>query len=293
MSISLVSISNINHVLTEFSINKSCDTKKYDEVLVFSDIPLLNIKHNHTFLDISKTIVPYNLETKQIVPLTLDIYNDFLFKGLVNYIKTDHAISIHYDGFGVNIDEWSDEFLEYDYIGSPTHKKWYPLANSLKDHGVYDKLPNEWYTGGGGFSLRSKKLLQALQDPALSVFISEKNYQRCEDWNIAVKYKEYLINEHKIKFAPLEIALKFSTELLTGLNFSFGFHGWDNTPLFLSKQEVMFFISNLNKDSLSRQSLPLLRFIANCYVYGYHEAIDYVQYLVQEREKSNANTYSR
>lgn len=294
MSISLLSCSNINHVLTEFSINKSCDVKKFDEVMVFSDLPLPGLRHKHTLYNIDQTICPINTDTGQPVPLSLDTYNDFLFKHLVNWVNTDHVLSIHYDGFGVNIDEWTDKFLEYDYIGSPTHKKWYPLAATLREHGVYDLLPNEWYTGGGGFSLRSKKLLQALQDPALSVFISDKNYQRCEDWNVAVKYKQYLIDEHKIKFAPLDISMKFSTELLSNLNFSFGFHGWDNIPLFLSEEETMFFISNLNKDSLERGHLFTRRFMSHCHMVAYNRAMELINHIINENEKSNQKpTYRR
>lgn len=293
MSISLVSISNINHKLVEFSINKSCDTKFYDEVLVFSDKPLIGLKHKHKYLNIDKTIRPFDPTTGRPAPFNYDVYNDFLFKHLGDHIKTEHVINIHYDGFGVNADEWTDEFLEYDYIGSPTHKKWYPLANSLRAHDLYDGLPNEWYTGGGGFSLRSKKLLDALRDPALNCFLSDKNYQRCEDWCISSKHKEYLINEHKIKFAPLEIAMKFSTELLTGLNFSFGFHGWDNIPLFMSEEETMFFISNLKRDSLLRGSLMTRRFVANCHVYGYDRAIGLLNHIMNEKEKSKKVEYSR
>jgi hypothetical protein len=294
MSISLLSCSNINHELTEFSINKSCDIKKFDEILVFSDKPLPGVKYKHIYHDIAKTIMPYDKTTNEPMPLTLDTYNDFLFKILVNYVNTEHVLSIHYDGFGVNEDEWSDEFLEYDYIGSPTHRKWYPLARSLEDHGYYDQLPNAWYTGGGGFSLRSKKLLMALQDPQLSVFMSDLNYQRCEDWNIAVKYKEYLEKEHKIKFAPLDISMKFSTELLTGLNFSYGFHGWDNIPLFLTQEESTWFLQRLKKDSLERNGYFTRRFNAMCWIQGYDDTIQCLNQILDEIEKNKRdNTYSR
>lgn len=289
-----MSCSNINHELTEFSINKSCDIKKFNEVLVFSDKPLPGLKHKHTYHNINETIRPYNLTTNKPIPFNLDVYNDFLFKGLLEYVNTEHVISIHYDGFGVNEDEWSDEFLEYDYIGSPTHRKWEPLAYALKLHGYYDQLPNSWYTGGGGFSLRSKKLLTALQDPQLVVFMSDLNYQRCEDWSIAVKYKEYLEKEHKIKFAPLDISMKFSTELLTGLNFSYGFHGWDNVPLFLSEEESTWFLQRLKKDSLGKNCYFTKRFGAMCFMQGYKNTLDCLnQTLLELENKTRDNTYSR
>lgn len=67
-----------------------------------------------------------------------------MIKELNKYIETSYVLIIQYDGFILNPDAWTDEFLEYDYIGAP----W-------------------WYTddcnvGNGGFSLRSKKLLEIL-----------------------------------------------------------------------------------------------------------------------------------
>lgn len=274
MSISLLSISNINLALTEFSINKSCDTKKFDEVIVFSDIPFPKLRHNYTYYNIEKTLKPYDYITNKPVPMNLDIYCDFMLKHLYKYVKTEQVLCIHYDGFAVNTDEWTDEFLEYDYIGSPTHKKWYPLANSLREHELYEATPDSWYTGGGGFSLRSKKLLNALQDPRIDSFLSKKNLQRCEDYKIAVTHKEILEKEYGIKFAPLDISLKFSTELLTGLNFSFGFHGWENVPLFLSEDETVFYIQNLNKDNLSLDNITGRRFYSNCWYVGYSKALE-------------------
>lgn len=291
MTISLVSISNINHKLVEFSINKSCETKKFDEVLVFSDKPLAKIKYDYTYHNIDEVMSKLATMPWEKNSFTLDVYNDFLMKGLVNFINTDHIISIHYDGFCVNADEWTDEYLEYDYVGSPTHKKWFPLANSLHDHGVYDQYPNGWYTGGGGFSLRSKKLLQALQDPEITPFISNTNFQRCEDWCIAVKHKELLIKKYGIKFAPLDLSLQFSTELLTGLNFSFGFHGWENVPLFLSQDETIFFIENIDKDTIFEPSILYSRFLFNCQARNYIKAIE--RFLEVAREKKHLSTYRR
>lgn len=291
MTISLVSISNINHKLVEFSINKSCETKKFDEVLVFSDKPFPKLKHDYTYYNIDEVMNALAIVPWEKNSFNLDAYNDFLMKGLLRFVNTDHVISIHYDGFCVNADEWNDEYLEYDYIGSPTHRKWFPLANSLKDHKVYDKYSNGWYTGGGGFSLRSKKLLMALQDPEITPFISNINFQRCEDWCIAVKHKDLLVNKYGIKFAPLDLSLQFSTELLTGLNFSFGFHGWENIPLFLSQDETIFFIENVDKDTIFQPSILYERFLFNCKCRNYFQAID--KFFEISQTKKHLSKYSR
>src|ERR1700722_4665835 len=46
-------------------------------------------------------------------------YSKFAIAELDTYIQTSHALIIQYDGFILNPQAWSDEFLEYDYVGSP------------------------------------------------------------------------------------------------------------------------------------------------------------------------------
>jgi len=71
-------------------------------------------------------------------------YSDFMIKELYKYIETDFALIIQHDGFVLNASAWSDSFLQYDYIGGP----WYHLGDLR--------------VGNGGFSLRSKKLVDWL-----------------------------------------------------------------------------------------------------------------------------------
>ena len=66
---------------------------------------------------------------------------------LKKYIDTDFCLIIQGDGFVIHPENWTDEFLKYDYIGAP----WRNLA-----HYSFIRV------GNGGFSLRSKKLLKIL-----------------------------------------------------------------------------------------------------------------------------------
>lgn len=223
-----------------------------------------------------------------------DAYNIFLLKMLADYVTTDHVINIHYDGFCTNSNYWSDEFLEYDYIGSPTCKDWWPLKNTLINHDLYNQAPAGWYNAGGGFTLRSKKLLKALQDPAIDTVLSDKNFERCEDVSISVKFKDYLEKAHKINFAPVDVSMRFCTELLTGLPFSFGFHGWDNIPYFLSEDECIWYISNLKRSSLQPGHLYVRRYIAACVIMNYNRATAHINDLLNDAEKVKQQTvYSR
>ena len=128
---------------------------------------------------------------------TIEAYSHFMVKQLNDYVDTDFVLIIQYDGFVLNPEQWSSEFLNFDFIGAPT----------------------KWGIGNGGFSLRSKKLLEILANDAHI----EKVHP--EDLSICKVYKPYL--ERKgIKFATSEIAHDFSIE--NGIwEHQFGYHNAD------------------------------------------------------------------
>ena len=72
-------------------------------------------------------------------------YSQFVVKQLGAYIGTDYALVVQWDGFVIDSDAWADEFWNYDYIGA----KWPHESGDFR-------------VGNGGFSLRSKRLLNAL-----------------------------------------------------------------------------------------------------------------------------------
>lgn len=131
---------------------------------------------------------------------TLQEYSKFIVKDLNNYINTDHVLIFQNDGFISNVKAWDEEFLNYDYIGAPW---WYDDENNV---------------GNGGFSIRSKKLLDILSNDD---HIQDTDP---EDHNICRVYGDYLKKEHGIKFAPERLAEKFSVENGNYSN-QFGFHG--------------------------------------------------------------------
>lgn len=78
---------------------------------------------------------------ERIMPLnSLIAYSIFMLTTVHKYINTDHVLIVQRDGFILNPESWEENWLELDYIG--------PLFVQ------YDKV------GSGGFSLRSKKLMQ-------------------------------------------------------------------------------------------------------------------------------------
>ena len=175
-------------------------------------------KNENTFIEIEKI-------------KNISEYNNFMLK-IGDFIQSDFLLVVQDDGHFVNPNNWTDDFLYYDYIGAPWpnssrwNKRWKGsnrdlIISNLKDNRV----------GNGGFSLRSKKFLEyssefnSCEEYAEDIFLCVLNYQK------ALK--------KDIKFAPFELALKFSYEVpLTGLrknkekkneNFNkddhFGWHG--------------------------------------------------------------------
>ena len=133
-------------------------------------------------------------------------YSKFIIKELYKYVTTDFVLLIQHDGYVLNGGCWDNSFLSYDYIGAA----W-----------LYADGRN---VGNGGFSLRSRKLLElvAKEDFALPMNPEDDVYCRL--------YRPYLEEKYGIKYAPEEVADKFSFELREPICPTFGFHGNFHNP---------------------------------------------------------------
>lgn len=149
----------------------------------------------------------------------IDAYSDFMLKRLGAFVRTAHALVIQWDGFILNPDLWQENFLQYDYIGLP----WY--------HGGHPGM-----VGNGGFSLRSKRLLDALTQYELPS-------GEPEDMVICVTLREQLEHQHGIRFAPLEVAQAFGCEYGAWRR-AFGFHGMHNFAHFMPDEELLQWLEN-------------------------------------------------
>lgn len=154
-------------------------------------------------------------------------FNFFIVNDLPQYIDTDFVLIIHADGFVSNPNKWTDIFLEYDYIGAPWRDE--PEKGFTGDTRV----------GNGGFSLRSKKLI----DLPLKLNLPNRN-KEIDCWNEDQYYSTFqrkILQEHGCKFAPLEVAKHFSHELtcsdIEGIE-PFGFHGKDRRDEWYAKNKI-------------------------------------------------------
>lgn len=128
-------------------------------------------------------------------------YSHFIIEHLNNYFTTNFVLLIQYDGFIIDETSWTDEFLEYDYIGAP-----WPFIV------LEDGCPAHFNVGNGGFSLRSKKLQTILQKDINII----KNAH--DDKAIGQINRPYLEYHCGIKYAPYHLAERFSFEYLAWLD---------------------------------------------------------------------------
>lgn len=144
---------------------------------------------------------------------SLDQYSQFIAYELFRYIDSDFALVIQFDGYVLRPHQWDNAFLEYDYIGAPWLKSLY-----FTDDGTNVRV------GNGGFSLRSKKLLSALNELQLP-FAKNGTGHYNEDGLICIYYRKAL-ERNGIKFAPVEVASRFSCEIRCSDSAEkpFGFH---------------------------------------------------------------------
>lgn len=133
-------------------------------------------------------------------------YSKFIIKDLWKCFHTDFCLVIQHDSWVLDASAWDDEFYNFDYIGA----KW-----------TYTDGRN---VGNGGFSLRSFELQNILHADDLIEICDP------EDAIISRLYRRHLEERWGMKFAPEEIADKFSFELTPAYQPTFGFHSFFHVP---------------------------------------------------------------
>lgn len=206
-NVTLVSVTSVN-------LEKTISALKYS---------MKNIKFGETLLLTDKNVSPNDIKTIKIETLDYIAYSKFIVYELHKHINTDFALIIQNDGFVINPDKWDDKFLEYDYIGAP-----FPIPPSHDNISYRDPFGNLIRVGNGGFSLRSKKLLQLPTTLNLEWKAYFGYYN--EDGFFAV-HNKHVFENNGCKYSPVDLAAKFSIEKDTpetiGVT-SFGFHGKSN-----------------------------------------------------------------
>jgi hypothetical protein len=218
-SITLVCVENRNHALAKEMVAQTTSRMDFADIVMFSN--------QDNLIDGAKHVA---------IGDTMDIqgYCDLILKGLVDHVKTDHVLIVQWDSMVYNSKRWTNAYLNYDYIGAPW--PWQPTHSRV---------------GNGGFSLRSRRLLEALQDPALVVDPTNYN-SRQEDNFICLLHSEYLAQKYNIRWPDWSLAKEFSYELGDWEPDAWGFHGPWNVFRLAPKSTCELFIDNMPWADLNR-----------------------------------------
>lgn len=161
--------------------------------------------------------VPYGHKIKKIS--SVKDYNQFAVNELPHMFENDeYVLTIHWDGFIINKDSWTDKFYEYDYIGSP-----WPWMGDI--------------CGNGGFCLKSHNFFK-IQKQLFSKYYDTQ--QRPEDLIVCYYFRNNFLNLG-CKYAPPEIAYKFAIEHKSPkypIDKPFGFHDFKWNPEYIEKTKV-------------------------------------------------------
>jgi len=207
------------------------DTENYvlaNNALV-NTINKINPSHVLTYTD--NTEIWNNYDKKIIKKInSIEDYNQIILSKIANDIVLNHYLIIQYDGFAINENNFNQIFFEYDYIGAP----WPQFSENN--------------VGNGGFSLRSKKLIEAAANIA-----SKRAHNEAEDIFLCRTAHRLLNDTYKINYASEQIAKSFSFESPFSKRNTFGFHGLLNLPIIYS-ESLDFLFDNLSPRILNRKN---------------------------------------
>ena len=145
-------------------------------------------------------VVP-GLETVIVPRLTSSRqYSRLILSDLAPHVETSHCLIVQWDGYVLDPARWDPAFLDYDYVGAS-----WPHFDDGHD------------VGNGGFSLRSRRLLEACRSPQFA-------FGHPEDVAIGRSNRAWL-ESRGIRFAPRALADVFSAERASSPEVTFGFHG--------------------------------------------------------------------
>ena len=208
--VTLVAVTSVALNETALALQRSAQQADFAEVVLLSD-------------RLPDEGLPACVTWRQIPALSSrSAYSRFLFSDLLAHASTSHMLVVQWDGFVIQGDCWNPGFLEYDYIGAP----WPQFGDGMA-------------VGNGGFSLRSRRLLEALTEYGLEP-------GEPEDIAICRRLRPVLEARHSIRFAPIEVARAFAFERLEPTGSEFGFHGVTRLPQVLGPAGFLALLDQLD-----------------------------------------------
>lgn len=218
--VTLCAASSVNVEATVLALEASLTNIEFGACLLFTDQPAR----------------PRN-QAIRVVPITrlasASAYSHFMLTQLAAHIETSHCLVVQWDGHVLDAGRWDSAFLDYDYIGA----RWPQFSDG---HDV----------GNGGFSLRSRRLLQSCTE-------FEPGTAHPEDVAIGRTHREWL-EAQGMRFAPSTLADRFSAERVGDPCASFGFHGIWHMPRVLGVDRFWAIYRRLDDRSTMRHDTGAL-----------------------------------
>lgn len=179
---------------------------------------------------------PDEIRVVAIDPLhSSQAYSHFILEELAHHVGTSHCLIVQWDGHVINADLWRSEFLDYDYIGAS-----------------WPQFDDGHQVGNGGFSLRSRRLMQAC---------SAKEFEQHHPEDVAIgRTNRAWLESRGMRFAPVELADSFSAERASDAASTFGYHGVFLMPQVLGANGFWEIYRSLDDRSTMRRDFgPLLK----------------------------------
>jgi len=229
--VTLACVDTVNPALALRALTLSRAALRFEHTLLLTDAVPAGID------------VPAGIAVRPISRLaSREAYSRFVLKSLLPHVTTPHVLLIQWDGYVVNPAAFDPAFLDCDYIGA----KWFWFDDGMR-------------VGNGGFSLRSRKLLEALQDPRIEL-------ADAEDVTIGRAFRPLLEREYGIRYADDATADRFAFEAAYPTGTPFGFHGLYNFCRVVPQHELAALAATFS-DAIAR-SLQLAQLLRNCIALG-------------------------
>lgn len=224
---SLICIDCYNYGNAVSALQKSMSQNQFDKILFFTDIEI-------------------DIEGIEVIKIdsirSKEEYSHFCVKELWKHITTDYVLNIHHDGYTLNGELFDERLYDYDWCGS----LW---------------LESDGYANGnGGYSWKSRKLLNAIGQDEMIRATHPEDVQTCRT------YRNYLEKVHGLKWATDEVCERFSFELREPNQPTMGFHGYFHEPY---KPTVILKRSAALGDVIILE--PVMRYYYN---HGYNVVLD-------------------
>jgi hypothetical protein len=224
--VALCAVTSIALPETVLALRRCLDQVRFGTACLLTDRPVPNLNAD--------------IEWQRIDPIrSREDYCEFIIRRLVEFVHLPHVLIVQWDGFVIDASQWRTEFLEYDYIGAP-----------------WPQFRDGRMVGNGGFSLRSRRLLELTASP-------EFPGRHPEDVSICRTHRS-MLERQGVRFAPPHIAEHFAFERGRRTQ-SFGFHGLFNFPRVLPREELTIILDALDPKLLGgRDGADLIVELARC-----------------------------